>query len=1003
MTRHVSQRWLRAATNACLLLTLCAGRMPAVRAYAALSESYTRNAQSPDAAGSAELTLNVPVERELAGGESHTFSLTAQAGQFFHIVVDQMGIDVVVTVINPQGEQVASVDRPNGWYGPEAISHIASQSGQYVVRVRALEKVIAGARYRIELKAIRAVEPRDESRVTAEQAVSSGEQLRARGTEESSRQAIERFEQARSLWRALGEPYEEAVALYGTGWAYASLGENQSAIDYFSRSLSFMEELRDQYGTAVSSNGLGWAYMYLGETQRAFECFSRGLAIHRLIGNLRGEATALNGLGWTYILSNKEQEALDAFNGSRVLRQSLKDRRGEALSLVGIGKVHTSRGEGQKALDAFNRALELLRSVGNASGEVDVLSNIGWVYLSQNRNEEALDYFRQALPLRRTAGDKVGEVTTLYGIGRSARRLGDLRVARQSMEQALDIIETLRTRGTSQQLRMSYHASVQEYYDTYIDLLMQMHRLDPSGGYDAAAFQASERARARGLLDTLIEAKADIREGVDLHLLERERALQQQMNAAAERQRQLFSGKHTPAQAEAVARELSRLTEEYQECEADIRKNSPRYAALTQPRPLTADEARREVGDDALLLDFALGEEHSYLWLISREGLSSYELPPGAQIEALTRRVYSLLTERNRSRRGETPRQKSARIAQADAEYWNAAADLSRTLLGPVAAQLGDKRLLIVSHRALQLIPFGALPLPASEGVRPRTPLLLRHEVIYLPSASTIALIRRDMKDRPAAPHTVAVIADPVFTADDERLEAVRATASRTNGASPNRSREFWRDVLSAADDVGDSEAVVRLPRLFSTRWEAKEIARLVPPGDRLLALDFEANRALAIGGELGAFRILHFATHAFIDNVHPELSGIVLSMVDKQGRPQDGFLRAHEIFNLNIRADLVVLSACRTGLGKEVRGEGLISLTRSFMYAGAPRITVSLWSIEDKDTAELMVRFYRNMLGPERMRPAAALRQAQVELWRQARTQHPYFWGAFVQQGEWR
>jgi CHAT domain-containing protein len=238
---------------------------------------------------------------------------------------------------------------------------------------------------------------------------------------------------------------------------------------------------------------------------------------------------------------------------------------------------------------------------------------------------------------------------------------------------------------------------------------------------------------------------------------------------------------------------------------------------------------------------------------------------------------------------------------------------------------------------------------------------------------------------------------------DDERFGPAQTAAARAGGATTGVMRELWRDALSAAEDVGDGEPTARLPRLFSTRWEAKEIARLVPQREGLLALDFDANRALATGGELGDFRILHFATHAFINNVHPELSGIVLSMVDKRGLPQDGFLRSHEIFNLKIGADLVVLSACRTGLGKEVRGEGLISLTRSFMYAGAPRVTVSLWATEDKDTAELMVRFYKNMLGPKRMRPAAALRQAQVDLWKLPRTRHPYYWAAFVNQGEWR
>lgn len=1004
----ISTRRLRAAASI-VLLYCCQTTAGLSSATASVVPSPPLSlvraaAQTPPAGQSPSLLVSTPVEREMAGGEAHTYSLTAQAGQFLQVVATQKGIDVVVTLIDPRGKEAATVDRPNGWYGPESLSHVAETSGEYTVRIRALEKVIAQARYGLELKAVRAVDPKDESRVTAEQAVTEGERLRARGTEEFSRKAIEKFEQARVLWRALGEPYEEAVALYGIGWAYASIGENQRAVNSFSRSLSLMQKQGDRYGTAVSQNGLGWAYMYLGEADRAFDSFSNGLEIHRELGNQRGEATALNGLGWTYIVLNKDPEALKAFNESRALRKNVKDRRGEALSLVGIGKIFTRLGEDQKALEAFNKALELLRSVGDTSGEVDVLSNIGWVHISQNRNQEAIEHFRRSLPLRRAAGDRVGEATTLYGIGRSARRLGDLREARLRMEEALDIIETLRTRGTSQQLRISYHASVQEYYDTYIDLLMQLHRIDPSGGYAAAAFNGSERARARGLLDTLIESKADIRAGVAPDLLERERTLQQQLNSAANRQRQLFSGKHTPAQAEAVAREVNELTAQYQECLAEIRKNSPRYAALTQPRPLGVDEVQREVLDDnTLLLEYALGEERSYLWLVSRHGMSSYELPQGAQLEALAGKVYELLTARNRTVPGETPAQKRARMARSDADYWEAASRLSRALLGPVAERLGDKRLVIVPHRTLQLIPFGALPLPDDEGRLGRVPLLVRHEVVNLPSASAILAIRRDVSNRPKGARAVAVLADPVFSPDDERFGSARREGHAPTHTAAGDAEKSWRDVMASLRSIDEGEMVSHLPRLFSTRWEAKEIASLVAPSERLVALDFAASRALAMDGKLSDFRIIHFATHSFINNVHPELSGIVLSMLDKEGEPQDGFLRAHEIFNLNLGAELVVLSACRSGLGKEVRGEGLISLTRSFMYAGAPRVTVSLWAIEDKDTAELMVRYYRHMLGPSRLRPAAALRQAQVELWKRARTQHPYFWGAFVLQGEWR
>ncbi|MGH9902048.1 MAG: CHAT domain-containing protein, partial [Pyrinomonadaceae bacterium] len=194
---------------------------------------------------------------------------------------------------------------------------------------------------------------------------------------------------------------------------------------------------------------------------------------------------------------------------------------------------------------------------------------------------------------------------------------------------------------------------------------------------------------------------------------------------------------------------------------------------------------------------------------------------------------------------------------------------------------------------------------------------------------------------------------------------------------------------------------VWRVRRLPFTRREADEILSLVAAEDRMAALDFDASRETAIGPELGQYRYVHFATHGFLNSEHPELSGIVLSLVDREGAEQDGYLRSHEVFNLKLSAELVVLSGCRTGLGKEIKGEGIIGLTRGFMYAGASRVVVSLWDVSDEASAELMARFYRGMLGGERLRPAAALRAAQVSIQKEGRWHAPYYWAAFVLQGE--
>jgi CHAT domain-containing protein len=194
----------------------------------------------------------------------------------------------------------------------------------------------------------------------------------------------------------------------------------------------------------------------------------------------------------------------------------------------------------------------------------------------------------------------------------------------------------------------------------------------------------------------------------------------------------------------------------------------------------------------------------------------------------------------------------------------------------------------------------------------------------------------------------------------------------------------------------------LRIPRLPGTRKEAEQILSLVPATARQQAFDFNANRAKAINADLSQYRYLHFATHGFLDSQHPELSGILLSMFDEKGNPQDGFLRAHEVFNLKLPAELVVLSACQTGLGKEVKGEGLVSLTRGLMYAGSPRVVVSLWSVSDVGTAELMTRFYKEIL-KDGLRPAQALQAAQISMLKEKRFASPFYWAAFTLQGEWR
>ena len=682
--------------------------------------------------------------------------------------------------------------------------------------------------------------------------------------------------------------------------------------------------------------------------------------------------------------------------------QAVGDRTVEATTLSNIGAVYDALGEKQQALKYYNQALPISQAVGDRAGEATTLNNIGLVYSDLGEEQQALKYYNQALPILQAVGDRAGEATTLYNIADLERSRGNLKEALTNIEASLKIIETLRKLITSEQLRASYFATVQDNYKFYIDLLMELHKNNPSSGFDGKALQASETARARNLLDILTESRADIRTGVNPNLLQQERSLQQQLSALEQRRVQILRDSHTPEQEKALQEEVETLLKQYEEVQTQIRVTSPGYAALTQPQPLTLQQIQSTLLDEnTLLLEYSLGEERSYLWAVSKNGISSYELAKGADIEAAAKKYYDLLKIANKA-----VRERNA------AETTAAAAKLSDMLLKPVAGQLGKKRLLIVSDGTLQYIPFAALPVPARET---ETGFLnSEHEIVYLPSASTLGIIRKETSKRQPAAKTIAVLADPVFTTNDLRVKLPPSQVIKpsNNAPSTNTSNiptppdvstgleipnlpEIPIELRSAARDLG-----IAFNRLEGTRTEAQKILALVPDSEEKQAFDFAANRATAVSTELSEYKIVHFATHGILNSERPELSGVVLSLVDEKGTPQNGFLRLNDIYNMKLPAELVVLSACETGLGKEVKGEGLVSLTRGFMYAGAKRVVVSLWKVDDDATAELMTRFYTKML-KEKLPPAAALRAAQIEMSQQSQWKDPYYWAAFVMQGE--
>ncbi len=976
------------------------------------------------------------VERELKKGETHSYAVLVAGGQHLRAVIKARDIDLAARIVTPNNGQVAETSTWNSIEQSAPLTLFVDIPGEYRLEVRALVSKALPGRYELRIELAGTTTPVDRIRAVAARSFSEAEHARLVDTAESLDKTIVKYQDALQGWRELGDIGEEAETLNKLGQIYLYRQESKKSLEMFRQALALKRVTNDRWGEAMMLTNLGLAYWALGEGQKALESYDEALPLRRAVGDRGGEGRTLNAIALFYWTMGENRKALAYYHRALVMRRLAGDLHGEGVTLHNIGLVYWTLAANQKALDYLAKALAVKRTVGDRSEEASTINITGDVFLSAGEKLKALECYKQALVIHREIGNQVGEAEVLSSIGeaylalgqpaaaltsleqslrkwqwpdsslplfrmaRAYRDLNQLEEARVRVESSLDIVESIRTRVANPDVRISFSASTRNYYEFYIDLLMRLDARTPDAGYADLALQAYERARARGLLDFLTEGRVDIRQGVDPKLIEHEKAVQLRLSQTSERLTRMLSGRPETAETDAINKEIESLVTEYQEAQGRIRAVSPRYAGLTRPAPLNLKQIQSEVlDDDTLLLEYSLGKEMSFLWVVSSKSIKSFRLPGSNTIESTARSVYELLTARGKSLPNETPERRAARIRRANAETPQALINLSKMLLGPAADQLGTKRLLIASEGAVQYVPFGALPVSIADGKkqlmkRDYRPLIVDHEVVSLPSASVLAALRTEAINRSPASKSLAVLADPVFAPNDPRIP------NRPDGrVIPIQLQSGSDDVMRSAVESGLKEFV----RLRFSRAEAEAITRLVPEGQKLEAVDFLANRDTATGAELSQYRIVHFATHGLINSQHPELSGLVLSLVDEKGQKQDGFLRLYEIYSLGLRADLVVLSACQTALGKEIKGEGLVGLTHGFMYAGAPRVVASLWRVDDRATAELMSRFYEGMLGKQKLTAAAALRAAQLEVWKEEGWETPYYWAAFTLQGEWR
>lgn len=689
------------------------------------------------------------------------------------------------------------------------------------------------------------------------------------------------------------------------------------------------------------------------------------------------------------------ESALASAAASATLSRLAQTRRSRIVALTGMGDVAFRRGNYPEAARLYTEALNSANRDGRPELAWAAQRGLGRTFWAQAARET------DPLTALRLRGDAI-----------AAYRL------------ATGIIENLLVGSfRSEEARRSFTATTQEVFEEYSAALAEMALMTAPPNavtldgvaltYGAAALQVAEQGRSNALLELLGTARAEITEGVTAELQRRKAEIQARRNEIAELIGGVrLNGALTTADAEALEAESERLEAQYTEVENQIRTSNPRYAALTKPQSLTvSDIQQRVLDDDTALLEYGLGSDRSYLWALTRKTLSLARLPSRSVVEEKAQAFRALLAPSSLPRSiisaDASPPQATRGIIMAAttnepavaAPYIATARNLYQILIEPVAPAIAGKRLLIAADGALHFIPFEALVTSGEgENYGDLSYLVKSHEVVYAPSATVLGTIRQRTKSLKSRGQLL-IVADPIFDATDPRAKQELAKRGQTG-----EQRGSLR-LLSALEDISrvPSAGRIKLPRLIGTREEAEQISKFATASGNsaVTMLDLDASETGLSKQTLNQYGVLHFATHGLLDPARPQFSGLALSLGLGQER-DDGFLQVEEVFNLRLSDPLVMLSACETGLGELKRGDGVSGLTRAFMYAGAPTIGVSLWSISDKATAELMSGFYKRLLTKENLSASKALRASQLEMISSGRFSSPFYWAPFVLIGDW-
>jgi CHAT domain-containing protein len=703
-----------------------------------------------------------------------------------------------------------------------------------------------------------------------------------------------------------------------------------------------------------------------------------------------------------------------------------RNKLGEGRADYLLGQLNAAEADFKDLLAASSFS-KTARYKEAARFRVAAATNLGDVLFRKGDLTTARDRYNEAIQMARRDRRIDLEWAAKAGLGRTLWKLSRQTDALNAYREALADIETI-VEGSirAHEARTTFLSTTSQVFAeaaaVNAEMALAAKGTDPTAStgvslqFTAEGFRIAEGARARSLLDVLADGHAEISAGVPPELIKRRSEnLANQQLFGSQLMGVSIAGETPKQDVTRLEAELERLAVEFESLENQIKTSSPRYTSLVHTRSLTLDEVQRQVLDDeTALLEYSLGDENSYLWVVTRQSASLFKLPAGSIMNqlamdfraqlippALQRRNVGIDIPTGDQQRGlglstEPPTQNTSAFSRASSALYKAA-------VAPAASVIGNRRLVIVADGALNFVPFEALVTTDRGGDYSSLDYLVKtNKVSYAPSASVTAAMREQKR---TAGRNILLVADPIFSANDPRLQR----GSAVGGNQAESTRGLGLD--SAVTDVTGPQIPLappsggppKLSRLAGTRTEAEQISRLANTSGAQadMWLDLSANEHEVKTREIQSYRVLHLATHGILDAQRPQFSGLVLSLVGNKN-DDDGFLRTNEVFNLKLGAPLVMLSACESGLGKVQRGEGVIGLTRAFMYAGAPTVGVTLWSVADKPTAELMTDFYQHLLGPNAS-PSSAMREAQLAMISGKKYSAPFYWAPFVLVGEWK